>query len=234
MDTTYGGKMRLIIIPQALIGQALLGQLIESRPSVLLLPGGRSIIPFFDAWKQSMHSLPGSMKNVEIFSCDERLVPVGHPDRNMDLFINSCGQSLIAEGMLQEKQIHQFQDLEQYTREFAAATGGTNSADLVILGVGEDGHIAAIPPQHDVLQNDEEYFTQLHDMPKPPASRMTCTPRLLREAKQVWLLFLGEGKRAALERFMDDTTSVEDIPAKLVKEKAIVFTDLEGESWNLG
>ena len=66
------------------------------------------------------------------------------------------------------------------------------------------------------------------DSPKPPSCRMTLSLPILKRSKSVVLLFIGEGKREAFNKFRDATTSPYDCPAKFFvdSKKCFVITDL--------
>jgi 6-phosphogluconolactonase len=69
--------------------------------------------------------------------------------------------------------------------------------DFVLLGVGEDGHIASLFPGHPALRATG-LTAGIHDSPKPPPQRVTLTLEVIRDARQVLILATGEGKAAAV------------------------------------
>lgn len=69
--------------------------------------------------------------------------------------------------------------------------------DLVLLGVGEDGHTASLFPGHPALAQDGVAIP-VHDSPKPPPDRISLTLEVLREARQVLVLATGAAKRDAV------------------------------------
>jgi len=75
--------------------------------------------------------------------------------------------------------------------------------DLVFLGIGEDGHFASLFPGTYSEDENQDEVILIDDSPKPPKRRATISYqgfRKLATAHKVFLLFLGEGKREALER----------------------------------
>ncbi|RLG14839.1 MAG: glucose-6-phosphate dehydrogenase, partial [Candidatus Nanohalarchaeota archaeon] len=99
--------------------------------------------------------------------------------------------------------------------------------DIVLLGAGEDGHVAALFPQHHSIRHEgEEYFT-MPDSPKPPVERLTASKKMLEGADTAIALFLGEGKRQALQNFKNPELSTLECPAKLIRNAAYpyVLTD---------
>jgi 6-phosphogluconolactonase len=93
--------------------------------------------------------------------------------------------------------------------------------DVVLLGLGEDGHIASLFPGHPALLAGGLVEAVL-DSPKPPAARLTLTLRLLKAARATVILAMGEAKRAALLRLLRGDPGV---PAAALPHLTIV-TDL--------
>jgi 6-phosphogluconolactonase len=79
--------------------------------------------------------------------------------------------------------------------------------DLVHLGMGPDGHVCSLFPGHALLEDEVDRVASLTDSPKPPPARVTLTFRGLREAKHLWFLVLGEGKREAVKAALTDPQS---------------------------
>ena len=71
--------------------------------------------------------------------------------------------------------------------------------DLVVLGVGEDGHTASLFPGHPAL-NADGLTVGIHDAPKPPPERVSLTLGVLRDARRVIILATGAGKADAVAR----------------------------------
>jgi 6-phosphogluconolactonase len=69
--------------------------------------------------------------------------------------------------------------------------------DLLLLGVGEDGHIASIFPDHPLV-SPEATVSAVCDSPKPPATRITLTLETINSAAEVWMIASGEAKAPAV------------------------------------
>jgi 6-phosphogluconolactonase len=87
--------------------------------------------------------------------------------------------------------------------------------DLLLLGVGEDGHIASLFPCSAVLQELERVVVPVIG-PKPPFERITITPLAIRRARSVFILAGGAAKAAVLSKALESPDDVQTLPARLV------------------
>jgi 6-phosphogluconolactonase len=108
-------------------------------------------------------------------------------------------------------------DLEEVVREYAAALSPV--LDLVILGLGDDGHIASIFPGSPTAREAVARVVAERDSPKPPLRRVTITPRVLREAREIMVLAVGAAKAPAVALALEGTTDPDHTPARLVRER---------------
>jgi 6-phosphogluconolactonase len=86
---------------------------------------------------------------------------------------------------------------DEGARAYADAVKHESPFDLVLLGVGEDGHIASLFPGHPVL-HAQGLTAGVHDSPKPPPGRITLTLGTIRAARRVIVLATGAGKANAV------------------------------------
>ena len=94
---------------------------------------------------------------------------------------------------------------------------GGGAFDVLMLGVGPDGHIASLFPGHPGLSVTDAIATAVHDSPKPPPDRVTLTFEAFDRSHAVWFLVSGEGKADAVARGLADEGTVTETPARGVR-----------------
>jgi 6-phosphogluconolactonase len=142
---------------------------------------------------------------------DERFVPADSPDRND----RQAWEALLDAVPLDPARVHPFpadegefaadpeRAAERYAAELAAAArpedhGDVPRFDVLMLGVGEDGHIASIFPESPATYEDERTVVAVRGAPKPPPTRLTLTFPAINAANEVWLIVAGEEKATAV------------------------------------
>lgn len=98
-----------------------------------------------------------------------------------------------------------------------SSESGFPQFDLMLLGMGADGHVASLFPGHPALREDKKWVTHLTDSPKPPPERITYTLPVINAASNVAMVVTGAGKanavRSALE---DDPNKTRKLPVELI------------------
>lgn len=107
--------------------------------------------------------------------------------------------------------------LEAACAAYTAALAEVDAFDLVLLGLGEDGHTASLFPGHPLgYEAGAPPVLAVRDAPKPPPERLTLSADRLSRARQVLFLVVGENKRLALARWLEG----EPIPAAFIRPPA--------------
>lgn len=206
-------------------------QLLKHQEQVVLaIAGGRSVAAVFKLLKTDQRI---NWQKIHLFMVDERLVPIYDDLSNFKLAKKTFIDHLIKKERLPQMNVHPF--IYEPNRRDKGTTGYQaelkrfgGKYDILLLGVGEDGHVGALFPNHPSVQNTNEYFITMADSPKPPPARMSASAQLLSKASYVFAFFLGKDKRIALKNYHNQNLSVTDCPAKLIDQvkNSYVVTDL--------
>jgi 6-phosphogluconolactonase len=125
---------------------------------------------------------------------DERCVPADHPDSNYRM----AREALLDQVALAT--VHRMPaelGPEKGAAEYELVVARLAPLDIVVLGVGEDGHTASLFPGHAAL-NANGWAVGVRNAPKPPSERVTLTLQALRGARRVLILATGAGKAHAV------------------------------------
>ncbi len=142
----------------------------------------------------------GPWDHVHLWMGDERCVPAGHRDSNARM----VRETLLSRSRSRPPVLHELASPE--VPEDAAWLYGLQIAehvpgavfDMVLLGMGPDGHTASLFPGHPVLDVAQAPVAAVHGSPKPPPRRVTLTLPVLRRARFTLLLATGAEKHDAL------------------------------------
>ncbi|KAF9651968.1 nagb/rpia/CoA transferase-like protein [Thelephora ganbajun] len=110
---------------------------------------------------------------------------------------------------------------DSYEKQLIAEFAVRNSArfpifDLILLGIGPDGHTASLFPGHSLLAEEDRWVAYLEDSPKPPPKRITLTYPGINHASRVAFVATGESKQDVLAEIMDDPAKT-SLPASRVR-----------------
>lgn len=149
----------------------------------------------------------------QVYYADERAVPLDHPDSNHAL----CEKELYSKVPIPKENIHPIDttlldDLEElsdaYEKALILQFASKDSArfpifDLILLGMGPDGHTCSLFPGHELLAEEDRWVAYLEDSPKPPPKRITLTYPVINHALRVAFVATGAGKQEMLSKVLD-------------------------------
>uniref|UniRef100_A0A0D6R4W3 6-phosphogluconolactonase n=2 Tax=Araucaria cunninghamii TaxID=56994 RepID=A0A0D6R4W3_ARACU len=174
---------------------------------------------------------------------DERVVAKDHPDSNYKLAydnflckvpvvpgrVYSLNDSLSAEAAAEDYDTGLRQLVKTGVVDMSK-NGDFPKFDLILLGMGPDGHIASLFPGHPLLNEMEKWITFITDSPKPPPGRITVTLPVINSAANVAVVATGAGKAETLKRVLGGEQHDELLPVQMVSPadgKLTWFTDKE-------
>ena len=188
------------------VAAAIDGARSEERALHVALAGGSTPRRAYEL----LAGVEGSWSHVHLWLGDERCVPDEHPDSNARM----VRESLLAGERAQPPVLHRVPQPEVpedaawlYALELRAAVPEL-VFDIVLLGMGPDGHTASLFPGHPGLEVTEAPCFAVRDSPKPPPERVTLSLPVLRAARLTLLLVTGADKRASLARALDGDPSI--------------------------
>ena len=188
----------------------------------LAIPGGSAV----RALGAARARLAEAWSRVRLTWVDERCVPFASPESNRG---SAYRAKLLDTARAPARELPLFLGGETGTEavarvESALSTEFDGGLDVLLLGMGEDGHVASLFPGHETPTGARVAFVE--DAPKPPPERITLTRRLLQTARASVLVASGEAKRSALERLLagDPSLPAQGLPGLVV----VTDLDLEG------
>jgi 6-phosphogluconolactonase len=134
----------------------------------------------------------------QIYFGDERCLPVDDPERNSVMAMHHW----LASVAIPPANIHAIpaeRGADAAARHYATVVDAARPFDLVLLGMGEDGHTASLFPGQ--THDEAELVHAVHDAPKPPADRVSLGESALSDAHIVLVLVTGLAKHPAVERW---------------------------------
>ncbi|MCH9798968.1 MAG: 6-phosphogluconolactonase [Betaproteobacteria bacterium] len=150
--------------------------------------------------------------NWHVFHNDDRCLPVDHEERNSKM----ARDAWLSKVAIPEQKIHDIPaELGNVAgaKAYAETLKDVRTFDLVILGLGEDGHTASLFPNQTVDNSADA--VPVFDAPKPPADRITISQSRLNNTKEVMFLVTGAGKQEAVDNWRNGAA----IPATLITGK---------------
>lgn len=167
---------------------------------MLAISGGRTPKPIFQCLAMPQLNSKLDWTRVYIFWTDERCVPPEHPDSNYGAALKELLKHVPAkhifrmQGELSEPKKAALEYEKTLVREFGIKDGEIPRFDLILLGLGEDGHVASLFPGSPVLEESKRLATAPY-VPHLKGHRLTLTLPVLNNARYCLFVVAGESKR---------------------------------------
>lgn len=191
------------------------------------LPGGATPLPFYEKLKDPSVALMINWQLLDLFWGDERCVPIDDPEctwsQALPFFTlppldQAKKHRLVGDGTDLEKAAY---DYEAEVRKVCPQ----GKFDMLILGIGEDGHTASLFPNTEALKEQTRLFVP-NFVPQKKIWRMTLTFPAIHNAKSIWVLAFGRPKAKILKKILFGPTTQEETPAWKIGTKETPVTYL--------
>ncbi|MFC1735453.1 6-phosphogluconolactonase [Candidatus Hydrogenedentota bacterium] len=186
----------------------------------LVLSGGKTPSGTYRVLARKLTSSQWNM--VHVYWGDERCVPPSSVDSNYRM----AQRSLLDIACIPSSQVHRIEAedpdsanaAERYDEIFP------ERPDLLVLGVGSDGHTASLFPKSPLLHEEHARFAPVQ-APVDPRKRISLAPLGIKSASNILVLVSGEGKADAVKRVFHKQGDIFETPARLVTDAVWFVTE---------
>ncbi len=217
VNQTTGQTSRWFIFSsQNEINRAAVNKILEAAKKAIEESGSFIIVLAGGSTPKSIYEMLSSEKsdwsNWHVYHNDDRCLPIDHPERNSLM----ARQAWLSHVAIPESQIHDIPaELGNImgAKTYSDVLQGVRTFDLVLLGLGEDGHTASLFPDQAI--DNSNLAVPVFDAPKPPAERVTMSLNRLNDTHAALFLVTGAGKQNAVNDWINNKC----IPASLISPR---------------
>lgn len=171
----------------------------STRPVFVALAGGSTPKRLYELLAGSPFRESIAWERVEFLFGDERAVPADHADSNWRMAREALLARIPSRAHRMEAETGNVEAYEEVLEWIPDRRGVFPVLDVVLLGLGTDGHTASLFPRTAAL-DERRRPVVMNDVPALATNRMTLTYPVLNAARRVWILAAGEDKRDVVER----------------------------------
>ena len=182
----------------------------------VVITGGQSILGLY----KILSKAKSNFNKWHIYISDERFLPKNHRGRN-DTAINKIW---LNNNQIPKKNIHFIQaelGLEKARNDYAHKLDKVSLFDLVLLSVGEDGHISSLFPKRKYAKNQSVIIER--NSPKPPKERISISLGKLNHSKNLFKVIIGQSKWPIVKKLLKGDQLVAN-SVKSEMEKVFIYT----------
>jgi 6-phosphogluconolactonase len=217
------GRRVLSIVPTEALAGEVAGWLAEQMARAIALrgrcalaiSGGATPRPAYEALAAPPLAGRIDWPRVDVYFGDERAVPPDHPDNNYRMAMDS----LLGRIPIPAENVHRMPaerpDRDAAAREYEGLL--PPRLDVLLLGMGTDGHTASLFPGSLVLEERRRRVLPA-ESPLPPTGRLTITPPVIAGAGDVAVMVSGAGKAAMVARALDGPLAPRAIPVQFARD----------------
>jgi 6-phosphogluconolactonase len=212
---------------------------VEARGGFSVVLSGGSLIKTLSKLCESPYLETVDWARWHVFWADERVVKKDHPDSNYKL----AWDGLLSKVPIPSGQVYAINDtlsteaaaedyemcIKQLTKTGIVPThDGYPRFDLLLLGMGPDGHCCSLFPHHPLVHVKDRWIAPITDSPKPPPERITFTLPVVQAAANITFVANGEGKAEMMAKVFGEELPLGELPsqsARPLNGKLIWFAD---------
>ncbi|KAH7440268.1 hypothetical protein KP509_04G099200 [Ceratopteris richardii] len=202
---------------------------VKDRGSFSIALSGGSLISTMSKLYEPPYNKIIDWSKWHVFWADERVVPRNHPDSNYKLAkdgllskvpiipgqVYSINDSLSADAAAEDYEFG-LRQLVKTRIVDAASSSDSPKFDLILLGMGPDGHIASLFPGHPLTHEKDKWIASIKDSPKPPPERITFTFPVINSAANVAMVITGSNKADVLQKAFGEKQDTGVLPVQMV------------------
>lgn len=196
----------------------------ESRAALVALSGGSTPKKMGELLSTPEFGDRVAWDALQLFWGDERFVPLASEESNA----GEALRAFIDSAPIHPDDVHTWDTCDGITPEESAkrmdaaireASGdatGVPVFDLILLGMGDDGHTLSLFPGTTAMHNTSD-IVMAHHVPKLDADRVTFTPLLANNARKVMFLVGGAGKADMLQHVLEGDVDIDTLPSQVIR-----------------
>ena len=192
----------------------------------IALSGGTTPRRLFEFLATSDYSKRIDWSRVHIYFGDERSVPADHEDSNFKMASDALLDRVKVPGSQVYRMPADADDIQKAAEEYSSllknklpvSDDGQVQFDLVLLGMGDDGHTASLFPGTTILEETDKLVSAVY-VDKMATWRMSLTFPVINNARNIALLVAGENKKEILEKVLDDTSVAPTYPVQMIRAR---------------
>jgi 6-phosphogluconolactonase len=219
---TQGGAAEVAVAAAERIGEALQRAIGSGRRASLALSGGNTPR---GAYEHLAHQSGIDWAQVDVLWVDERSVAPTDDRSNYRWAKETLLDVVLVAGGRAARMEAERPDLEEAAREYERVLRarvlpdehGIPSFDVMVLGIGDDGHTASLFPGEPTVEVTDRLVAAVSPHPPAREARLTLTVPVIEHARQVVVLVVGANKRDALARVADAHGDVHKTPARIIR-----------------
>lgn len=194
-----------------LIQDSINGIVHRNGKCTVMLTGGKTAELLYREWRKLLDFQ--SLSGVNFYFGDERCVDEFSEASNYRMTMTALFQNWVQSGCAVFRMMAEWENSDLAARHYEAILPSV--IDILLLGVGEDGHIASIFPGSSVFLNKGSRSVESIVGSKSPFRRLTITPKIVNDAKNIFVLAPGSEKKRVLDEALKIPSDISRFPARM-------------------